>query len=58
LKVGDTVGNEYVVLDGVKAGNHLIVSGTQFLQDGMPVAETIQDAETAPADNPNKGAAR
>ena len=58
LKVGDTVGNDYVVLDGVKAGDHLIVSGTQFLQDGVPVAETIQNAETAPADNPNKGAAR
>jgi RND family efflux transporter MFP subunit len=58
LKVGDTVGNDYVVLDGVKAGDHLIVSGTQFLQDGVPVAETIQNAEAAPADNPDKGAAR
>jgi RND family efflux transporter MFP subunit len=58
LKVGDTVGNDYVVLDGLKAGDHLIVSGTQFLQDGMPVAETIQKAETAPVDDPNKGAAR
>lgn len=59
LKVGDTVGNDYVVLDGVKAGDHLIVSGTQFLQDGMPVAETVQNAEAAPAaDNPDKGAAR
>jgi RND family efflux transporter MFP subunit len=58
LKVGDTVGNDYVVLDGLKAGDHLIVSGTQFLQDGMPVAETIQNAEASPADNPNKGAAR
>jgi RND family efflux transporter MFP subunit len=37
LTVGDTVGNDYVVLDGVKAGDKVIVSGTQFLVDGMPV---------------------
>jgi len=42
LKLGDTAGNDYVVLDGLKAGDHLIISGTQFLQDGMPVAEQIQ----------------
>lgn len=43
LKLGDTVGNDYAVLDGLKPGEHLITSGTQFLQDGMPVAETIQN---------------
>src|SRR5712691_10207019 len=37
LKLGDTAGNDFVVLDGLKAGDHLIISGTQFLQDGMPV---------------------
>ncbi len=42
LKLGDTIGNDFVVLDGLKAGDHLIISGTQFLQDGMPVAEQIQ----------------
>jgi RND family efflux transporter MFP subunit len=42
LKLGDTIGNDYAVLDGLKAGDHLIVSGTQFLQDGVPVAEQIQ----------------
>jgi RND family efflux transporter MFP subunit len=42
VKVGDTTGNDFVVLDGLKAGEHLIVSGTQFLQDGMPVTEQIQ----------------
>jgi RND family efflux transporter MFP subunit len=47
LKVGDTVGNDYVVLDGLKAGDHLIVSGTQFLQDGMPVMEQVQAANVA-----------
>jgi RND family efflux transporter MFP subunit len=44
LTVGDTVGNDYVVLDGIKPGDHLILSGLQFLQDGAPVAEQIQGA--------------
>jgi RND family efflux transporter MFP subunit len=42
LKLGDTSGNNFVVLDGLKAGDHLITSGTQFLQDGVPVTEQIQ----------------
>jgi len=42
LKVGDTIGNDYVVIDGLKPGDHVIVSGTDFLQDGAPVAEQIQ----------------
>ena len=59
LTIGDTVGNDYVVLDGLKPGDHLIVSGTQFLQDGMPVVEQIQNAATAPAaDNSEKGTGR
>ena len=55
LKLGDTIGNDYAVLDGLKAGDHLIVSGTQFLQDGAPVMEQIQsnakpsDGKSAPA---------
>ena len=44
LKVGDTLGNDYVVLDGIKPGDHIITSGLQFLQDGMPVME--QAAQT------------
>src|SRR5271155_11925 len=42
LKLGDTVGDDYSVVDGLKAGDHIIVSGTQFLLDGAPVAEMIQ----------------
>lgn len=52
LKLGDTIGNDYAVLDGLKPGEHLIISGTQFLQDGAPVAETIQNNST-----PNAGSA-
>jgi RND family efflux transporter MFP subunit len=37
LKVGEMVGNDYAVLDGLKVGDKIIVSGTQFLVDGMPV---------------------
>jgi RND family efflux transporter MFP subunit len=49
LKVGDTVGNDYAVLDGLKPGDHVIVSGTDFLQDGVPLAETIQNPVPAAA---------
>jgi RND family efflux transporter MFP subunit len=42
LKLGDTIGNDYVVLDGLKPGDHIITSGLQFLQDGMPVMEQAQ----------------
>jgi RND family efflux transporter MFP subunit len=37
LKIGQTVGNDYEVLDGLKPGDKVIVSGTQFLLDGAPV---------------------
>lgn len=37
LKVGSIVGNDYVVLDGIKPGDKVIVSGTQFLIDGAAV---------------------
>lgn len=42
VKLGDTTGNDFVVLDGLKPGEHIIVSGTQFLQDGTPIIEQIQ----------------
>lgn len=37
VKLGDIVGNDYVILDGVKPGEQLIVTGTQMLADGAPV---------------------
>jgi RND family efflux transporter MFP subunit len=39
LKLGDIIGNDYPVLDGLKPGDHVIVSGLQFLQDGALVTE-------------------
>jgi RND family efflux transporter MFP subunit len=37
LKIGQTVGNDYEVQDGLKPGDKVIVSGTQFLLDGAKV---------------------
>ena len=37
LQIGQIVGNNYVVLDGVKPGDKVVVSGTQYLIDGVPV---------------------
>jgi len=37
LQIGQIVGNNYVVLDGVKPGDKVVGSGTQFLIDGIPV---------------------
>jgi RND family efflux transporter MFP subunit len=37
LRVGDIVGNDYIVREGVKPGEKLIVSGIQALADGAPV---------------------
>ena len=37
LQIGQIVGNNYVVLDGVKPGDKVVISGTQFLIDGIPV---------------------
>lgn len=37
LQIGQTVGNDYEVQDGIKPGDKVIISGTQFLRDGAPV---------------------
>ncbi len=37
LKIGQTLGNDYEVQDGIKSGDKVIISGTQFLLDGVPV---------------------
>lgn len=37
LQLGEMIGNEYVVLDGIKPGERIITGGTQMLGDGMPV---------------------
>ena len=37
VTLGDTIGNDYPVLSGLKPGDKVILSGIQFLQEGMPV---------------------
>jgi len=53
IKIGDNVGNDVEVLEGIKPGDHLITSGTQFLQDGMPVTEQAPqtNAQAAPTNS-------
>jgi RND family efflux transporter MFP subunit len=38
IKVGPIVGDDYVVLEGLKPGERLVVSGVQKLADGAPIA--------------------
>jgi RND family efflux transporter MFP subunit len=37
VQLGDTVGNTYPVISGLKPGDKVITSGLQFLQEGAPV---------------------
>jgi len=37
VKLGEPVGNVYPVLGGLNVGDRVILSGLQFLQEGMPV---------------------
>jgi RND family efflux transporter MFP subunit len=37
VTLGETVGNSYAVSSGLKQGDKVIISGTQFLVDNMPV---------------------
>ena len=40
VTLGDTIGNDYAVKSGLKQGEKVIISGTQFLVDGTPVQPT------------------
>jgi RND family efflux transporter MFP subunit len=46
VKLGEIIGNEYVVLEGLKPGDQLIISGLQKIGDGAPVS--IAAASPAP----------
>ncbi|HVT18705.1 MAG TPA: efflux RND transporter periplasmic adaptor subunit [Thermoanaerobaculia bacterium] len=37
VKVGDMVGNDYVILAGLQPGDRVVASGVQKLIDGMPI---------------------
>jgi multidrug efflux pump subunit AcrA (membrane-fusion protein) len=40
VHVGPLLGNEYVVVEGLKPGERVVTSGIQRLGDGVPVAPT------------------
>jgi RND family efflux transporter MFP subunit len=45
VHVGDLIGNNYPVVDGVRAGDHVVVVGAQTLIEGARVNETVQSAQ-------------
>jgi RND family efflux transporter MFP subunit len=50
IKVGPIAGNNYPVLDGIKPGERVVVSGVQKLADGMPIQPVADPAQSqAPA---------
>ncbi|MEO8070760.1 MAG: efflux RND transporter periplasmic adaptor subunit [Acidobacteriota bacterium] len=55
VTVGPVVGNEYVVLSGLKAGEKLIVSGIQKIGDGSPVATSPAGIAKPAAAKPGGG---
>jgi RND family efflux transporter MFP subunit len=40
VTLGDTIGNDYAVTSGLKPGEKVVVSGIQFLIDGVPIQPT------------------
>ncbi len=52
--LGEAVGNSYSIVSGLNAGDQVVVSGTQFLVDGMPVMPLPPQAPggQAPAGGP------
>jgi RND family efflux transporter MFP subunit len=49
VQLGEVVGNDYVVMGGLKEGEQLIVSGVQKIGDGMPVTPGPPGAGAPPA---------
>lgn len=49
VHLGELMGNQYVVLDGLKAGDRVVVEGSQNLVDGASVTETAENSGAKPA---------
>ncbi len=47
IELGPVVGNDYVLLSGLRAGDRLVVSGVQKIADGAPVAPSAPGAPAA-----------
>jgi len=52
IKVGPIAGNNYPVLDGIKAGERVVVSGVQKLADGAPIQAAADAAGAQPPAKP------
>jgi RND family efflux transporter MFP subunit len=55
VTLGPTVGNNYAIASGLNAGDRVIVSGTQFLVDGMPVILLPSAPQSAPPQEKGAG---
>jgi RND family efflux transporter MFP subunit len=49
VRLGELMGNQYVVLDGLKAGDRVVVEGSQNLVDGASVTETAESSGGKPS---------
>jgi RND family efflux transporter MFP subunit len=49
IKVGPIAGDNYPVLEGLKAGERIVVSGAQKLADGLPIQDTPASAASKPS---------
>ena len=49
VQLGTVIGNDYVVLGGLKAGEQLITAGMQKIADGMPVKVGARSAAASSA---------
>ena len=50
--VGDWIGNDWVIKQGLKAGEQVIVEGFQRIRPGAPVKAVAATAAAAPAASP------
>jgi RND family efflux transporter MFP subunit len=49
LQLGEMMGNQYAVLSGLQAEDHVVVEGGQDLTDGTPVTEKPEDSIGRPS---------
>jgi len=52
IKVGPIAGDNYPVLDGVKPGDRIVISGAQKLADGAPIQDAPAGGAAKPAQAP------
>jgi RND family efflux transporter MFP subunit len=53
IKVGPIVGENYPVLDGIKPGDRVVISGVQKLADGAPIQPAASQNQNPERRTPN-----